>query len=281
MAGRRRAVTLDIGPDDLGMHGSAVPVATTSGRRSVAVQRGASVRNQAYEALRRAIVQTRISPNQALSEKEIADAFNVSRTPVREALLRLADEGLVVIVPQQGTFTTPISVVQVREAQLTREVLERAALAIAHRVAPRDAFRLFGQQLDEQTRAAGRDDAEAFLMLDQQFHIDLAGLSGYDNLGRIATSARAHLDRIRSLGIQEEKMLHELAAEHRQVVDAMFEGDLTEADRVLTEHLRRVLDTLPHLRAAHPDFFTDESDPGPLVPLTVSLDLSSPSPKSD
>lgn len=273
MARRGRTVVLDLNPDDLGAGTSLPLIDAPSARRSVVAQRGASVRNQAFEALRHAIVQCRILPNQALSEKEISEALNVSRTPVREALLRLADEGLVVIIPQQGTFTTLISVVNVREAQLTREMLERAALATAFRVAPSNAFEQLRVQLEEQRRAAESEDAEVFLALDQRFHTELAGLSGYENLGRIATNARAHLDRIRSLDVFEDKPLHELTNEHEQIVEAMATGDLTTADRVLTAHLRRVLDTLPRLRGTHPDFFTGELTLSPLVPLAVGLEL--------
>ena len=272
MEPRGRTITLDLKPDDLWARASVLLPDTPRLRRSVVAQRGASVRNQAYEALRHAIVQCRIRPNQALSEKEIAEALSISRTPVREALLRLADEGLVVIVPQQGTFATLISVVSVREAQLTREMLERAALATALRTAPSYAFDQLRSVIREQQRAAEAQNGEVFMALDQRFHVELAGLSGYENLGRVATNARAHLDRIRSLDVFEDKPLKDLTREHEQIIDAMSTGDLITADRVLTTHLRRVLDTLPRLRASHPDFFAEEAELGPLVLLTVGLE---------
>jgi DNA-binding GntR family transcriptional regulator len=248
-----------------------------NGRQAAVVQRAASVRSQTYQALRRAIVQCRIKPHQPLSEKEIADALEVSRTPVREALLQLADEGLVLIVPQQGTITTPISISQVREAQLIREMLERAALAAAAQLAPREAFARLQAYIEEQKRQAASDDVEAFLRSDQQFHADLAGLSTYANLGRIANSARAHLDRVRSLSLPEETLMDDLIQQHEDVIRAMGAGDLAAADRTLTAHLRNVLEILPRMRARYPDFFTDELYPeAPPPRIAVGLERSEP-----
>lgn len=276
MARTSRSTVLDLGPDDLDVASRLHDRAVSGTPRSVAAQRGASVRNQTYEALRRAIVQCRIPPNQALSENELSEALDVSRTPVREALLRLAEEGLVVIVPQKGTVTTLISVVQVREAQLVREMLERAALATSHELAQPDAFRELEARIEEQRRASARGDVEAFIALDQQFHAALVSVSGYEALGRIATNARAHLDRIRSLSVSEETRMDVLINEHEHMVKAMIAGDLASADRVLTSHLRRVLDSLPHLRSHHPEFFADEPDVGRSPRLSVTPELPVP-----
>lgn len=275
MARRSRSADLALSPRDLEPDEWWPLVAVGGTRGPGTAQRAISVRSQTYQALRRAIVQCRIQPHQPLSEKEIADALEVSRTPVREALLQLADEGLVVIVPQQGTITTPISVSQVREAQLIREMLERAALVAAAQVAPPEAFAALDVHIAEQKRVAAADDVDAFLRSDQQFHADLAGLSGYENLGRIAHSARAHLDRVRSLSLPEETRMDDLIRQHEHILSSMAAGDLAAADRTLTAHLRNVLEILPRMRANHPDFFTDE--PAPALPpprIAVGLERS-------
>src|SRR3954468_21043604 len=88
-------------------------------------------RTRAYAALREAIVAMELPPGARLSENELAARLGVSRTPVREALIRLRDEQLVEIAPQRGTFVTPISVRGVLDAQFVREALECAAVRLA------------------------------------------------------------------------------------------------------------------------------------------------------
>src|SRR4051794_27041342 len=101
---------------------------TPSQRARVAMRLGASTRSQVYTIIREAIVSLRLLPGQALSENELATQYGVSRTPVREALIRLAGDGLVEVVPQLGTFVSRISELDVREAQFIREVLECTSL---------------------------------------------------------------------------------------------------------------------------------------------------------
>src|SRR5471030_2616454 len=90
-----------------------------------------NTRGQAYQALRDAVVCGELEPGRQLSENELAELLGVSRTPVREALIRLRDDRLVEIVPQLGTFVTRISVAAVEDAQFIREALECAAVRIA------------------------------------------------------------------------------------------------------------------------------------------------------
>src|SRR5213078_2267519 len=115
-----------------------------------------------YEALRDAIISTELEPGRQVSENEIADKLGVSRTPVREALARLRDDQLVQIVPQLGTFVSPISVAGVDDAQFLREALECSAVRLAAQRADRadvaDLVALIGRQ--EHARDAA--DADAF-----------------------------------------------------------------------------------------------------------------------
>src|SRR3954469_7454992 len=92
---------------------------------------GTSARDQAYVALRAAIVGAQLEPGRRLSENQLAELIGVSRTPVRDALARLRDERLVAIVPQLGTFVTYIDEEAVADAHFVREALEVGAVRIA------------------------------------------------------------------------------------------------------------------------------------------------------
>jgi GntR family transcriptional regulator, rspAB operon transcriptional repressor len=220
---------------------------------------GVSARDQVYLRLREEIVTAVIEPGRRVSENELADRLGVSRTPVREALQRLADERLVAVVPQLGTFVTRISVGSVDDAAFVREALEGAAIRLATaRVAAGEAS-LEGvhRNLAAQDAAVAEDDTEAFDALDEELHRSLCDAAGHEIAWSLARRANGHLDRVRRLGLPEPGFLETLAAEHRAIVAAVAEGDEERAATTLSRHLRTVLSSVPAIRAAHPDYFED------------------------
>lgn len=195
-----------------------------------------------------------------MSEKELAEQLGVSRTPVREALLRLSEDGLVAIAPQRGTTVTKISVRQVLEAQLVREVLERSLLALASPWPGRAASPALDAIVAEQWQAAAVGDYPGFLDADQSFHAALSALSGFAGVGRLTATARSHLDRVRALSLPEAHVIQSRITEHEEILAALRAGDLQTADAHLTAHLRFVLEGLPAMQERHPDYFVSDSE---------------------
>jgi GntR family transcriptional regulator, rspAB operon transcriptional repressor len=219
---------------------------------------GTSARDQAYAALRRAIVGAELEPGRRLSENQLAELIGVSRTPVRDALARLRDERLVAIVPQLGTFVTFIDEEAVADAHFVREALEVGAVRIAAKAAtPADADALRAN-LDAQERAVAADDAQAFARLDDDLHHLLCDLSGREVAWRLSERTRGQLDRVRLLSLPAAGYRGQMLAEHRAVVDAVAANDAVLAERELRHHLRMVLSQLPAIRAAHPEFFQED-----------------------
>lgn len=241
--------------------------------------RASSVRGQVYRLLLNDIERCVSKPGQALSEKDVSVALSVSRTPVREAFLQLAEEGLVVIAPQRGTTVAKISSRQVRQAQFTREVLERSILAVACRSARAagpgaGTAATLERILDVQRSAVARRDHAGFYEADREFHHELARLSGFDGAGKLAGGARIHLNRVRWLGLPEDRNLDVAVAEHEQIAAAVAAGDAARGDAVLRRHLRGVLGTLPVIRGLFPGYFDDEDDAGqPPLPDTADLSI--------
>jgi DNA-binding GntR family transcriptional regulator len=240
--------------------------------------RESSVRGQVYRLLLRDIERCVSKPGQPLSEKEVAAALGVSRTPVREAFLQLSEDGLVVIAPQRGTAVAKISSRQVRQAQFTREVLERAILAVDCGFAGAGESGNSGvpaglqAALYTQRSAVARQDYTAFYEADREFHAGLARLSGFDGAGRLAGGARIHLNRVRWLGLPEPRSLEAALAEHEAIAAAVAAGDARRGDAVLTAHLRTVLGTLPAIRERFPGYFDDDDNDGQSVlPDTTGL----------
>jgi DNA-binding GntR family transcriptional regulator len=262
-------MTLNAGQHGLAQSGQVQSGQAQSGQALFSQRsRESSVRGQVYRVLLRDIVQCVVKPGQALSEKDVAAKLGVSRTPVREAFLQLAEEGLIVISPQRGTAVAKISASQVRQAQFTREVLERAILAVDCRTVRPEACGGLDAALYAQRAAAANSDYAAFYDADADFHAELARLSGFDGVGRLAGGARAHLNRVRWLGLPEPRNLEIAIAEHQAVADAVRAGDAQRGDATLTTHLRNVLGTLPAMRGRFPGYFDDDM---PGLPDTTGL----------
>jgi len=218
---------------------------------------GGSARDQVYVALREAIVSAELEPGRRLSENELAEALGVSRTPVREALVRLRDERLVAIVPQLGTFVTLISTDAIADAAFVREALECSAIRLATDRATERELEDLQANLAAQDRAETDGDTEAFDRLDESLHRTLCELSGREIAWALSRRANGHLDRVRRLSLPEPGYLGEMVAEHRAVVAAVAEHDPDAAETALRHHLRMVLSSLPSIRAAHPDYFEE------------------------
>jgi DNA-binding GntR family transcriptional regulator len=217
---------------------------------------GTTARARVYANLRDAIVRADLAPGRQLSENELAGSLGVSRTPVREALVRLRDDRLVDIVPQLGTFVSPISTRAVADAQFIRESLECAAVrAAAPHVTEADVEEL-EQNLAAQERARDTADFDAFYVLDDQFHQGICDLSGRA-VWPIIARAKGHLNRIRRLSLPMPSYLAEMIAEHREIVARLAENDRDGAEVALRHHLQMVLREVPRIREQHPDFFEE------------------------
>jgi DNA-binding GntR family transcriptional regulator len=219
---------------------------------------GTSARDQAYAALRRAIVGAELEPGRRLSENQLAELIGVSRTPVRDALARLRDERLVAIVPQLGTFVTFIDEEAVADAHFVREALEVGAVRIAARQATPERLEALHANLVLQERAVAGDDAEAFGRLDDELHRLLCDLSGREVAWRLSERTRGQLDRVRLLSLPEAGYRGQMLVEHRAVVAAVAGRDPVAAERELRHHLRMVLSQLPAIREAHPEYFQED-----------------------
>jgi DNA-binding GntR family transcriptional regulator len=219
---------------------------------------GRSARDQAYAALRGAIVGAELEPGRRLSENQLAELIGVSRTPVRDALARLRDERLVAIVPQLGTFVTYIDEEAVADAHFVREALEVGAVRIAAGVATDDALEGLYSNLEAQRRAVERNDSDGFAVLDDQLHRLLCDLSGREVAWRLSERTRGQLDRIRLLSLPDDGYRGQMLAEHEAVVAAVAQHDAQAAEAQLRHHLQMVLSQLPAIRAAHPEYFQED-----------------------
>jgi DNA-binding GntR family transcriptional regulator len=219
---------------------------------------GVPARAQVYAALRDAIIRAELAPGRRLSENELAARLGVSRTPVREALVRLRDDRLVEIVPQLGTFVSRISVESVHDAQFIREALECAAIRLAAERATDADIAALRATLLRQHETDATADFDRFYELDDDLHQALCDLSGHTVAWSLSQRAKSHLNRVRRLSLPVPSYIGEMISEHEAVVEALGRHDPDGAEEALRHHLRMVLSTLPRIRADHPDYFSAE-----------------------
>ena len=217
---------------------------------------------QIIQILRQAIIEMRLKPGEALSEKEVALRYGVSRQPVREAFSKLAEAGLLQVLPSRGTYVVKISVREVLNARFVREAIECALVRSAAELIDPAGVARIEQLVVEQKLAAEAGDSSRFYALDEAFHRAIADCVECDPALRVVESARAQTDRVRYLSLPDASPLALLIAQHEAILDAIKARDPERAEAAMRTHLREILSALPRLAERFPDVF-DRSDVPP------------------
>jgi len=226
------------------------------------VLRRNTIAEQIHAVLRRDIICGRLSPRASLAELELADRFGVSRTPIREAMIKLADEGLVEIFPQYGSFVGPIKLAEVLDSQFARETLECAAVekAVAHMDAGH-ADRLKAI-LDRQRALQKSGDDEGFFRADEAMHAFIFAIAGHPTAWSFVTGAKAQMDRVRYLAMTVLRKQPSVVAQHALLIDRLCARDRNGAVAAMRTHMRGILKTIEILRGEKYDYFAKaDGDP--------------------
>lgn len=204
-------------------------------------------------ALRDEIVTMALKPGDVISESDIAGRYGVSRQPVREAFIRLAQQGLLLIRPKRATVVKKISPEGVRQSRFIRESIE---VEIVRRLAgsPGEAGVVLGELIADQEKASNANDSRQFHTLDELFHRTLARLAGVEYAWQLIDDHKMQLDRVRylTLGVSSSQVA---IGEHRQIVAAVSKGDVAAAEAAMRAHLARAEVLLTQTIAEHADYF--------------------------
>jgi DNA-binding GntR family transcriptional regulator len=214
-----------------------------------------------YRELRDDIVSMRRQPGQPIVEKEIALARGVSRTPVREALLRLADEDLVDIFPQSGTFVARIPASALPEAILMRTALEQTTARLAAERADAGEVARLTALIRRQRRVAARGDRDRFHAADEAFHAAIAAVAGHPGIWRFIEQVKIQIDRYRRLTLPVPGRMGRVLDEHAAIVAAIAAHDPAAAAAAMAAHLEALRASIGDVRDLNPDYFVDGSLP--------------------
>lgn len=209
-----------------------------------------------FTSLNESIRNLQLPPGSPISEPGIAAALQVSRSPVREAITRLVDMGLVTVVPQVGSHIAPISIREVEEAVFIRRALETSAFKYAIADGTPDVSEIQAH-VDANAAAAKAGDLEAFFNTDELLHQTVFSLAGVPRLWDVVRGTKIQLDRLRRLNLSAALVNAELLTEHQALVDALATRDLKAGTRIIDKHSTRVLTDTTRLRAANPTFFAE------------------------
>ncbi len=202
---------------------------------------------QVYAVLRDHIVKGHFLPGATLSEKRMAEELGVSRTPVREALIKLSEDGLVNIVPQSGTYVAPIDLDAFYDSQLVREALECATVfAAARKIKPHEADEL-GEILAAQKRSLKEGNHEGFVETDDRLHLRLMEISGHRGVAKTVQGAKLHLDRVRYIAGEDSPHISYAISQHEEIIDRVVNHDGRGARRAMRVHLRLVFEKIDRL----------------------------------
>jgi len=193
-----------------------------------------------YRELRRRIRGLELQPGSRLQKNEIALEFRVSRAPVSEAIAWLAEEGLVDVYPQSGSFVAPIRPEDVREALLIRTGLEVEAVRRVTQMADGELVQRLDKNLDAQAKAVRDNDMARLDDLDEAFHAIIFAPLNSPRAQRLLDSSRALLDRPRFHALPEDGRPYATLSEHRRIADAIRTGDPELAGAAMRVHIAMV-----------------------------------------
>ena len=206
------------------------------------------VNQQIYRILRRDIVHCLIAPGTPLSEKEVSVRFNVSRQPVREAFIKLAENGLIQIRPQRGSYVNKISMAQVRNGSFIRQAIECAVARRAASMITESQCYQLEQNLHQQRIAIERKQLDDFFELDDNFHQLLTQIADCQLAWDTIENLKATVDRVRYMSFDHVSPPEMLLRQHLDIFSALQKRDGDAVERAMTQHLQEISESVRQIR---------------------------------
>lgn len=235
-----------------------------------------TIGTQVRSVLRREIISGMLAPRTMLSEQELGLRFGVSRTPIREALIKLSEEGLVEVYPQYGSFVAPIKLSDVFDSQFAREALECAAVEKAVEKIDGDRAKELNRTLDRQRAAIRSQEPQDFFRADEDMHACIMAIAGHGSAWHYVENAKAQMDRVRflSMGLPRKQSL--VLAEHVAVVDNLVARNRAGAVEAMRVHLRGIFRSIEMIAEQKNNYFVEDGNgKTPLPPRTIPSEPAS------
>lgn len=205
-------------------------------RKRLSDKRPPSLTEQVYDLLRADILTCALEPGQELNEADLADRFGMSKTPVREALANLRQEGLVRTFPRRGYQVTPITFNDMNELFDIRTILEAGAAEIACRRLTPEAIAGLKSLADVIYSHSEQPSLRPFIDANRNFHLAIAQATGNTRLTDILARQIDALERFFYLGARLRDVSGETTSSHHRIVEVLATGDPVQARAIVIEH---------------------------------------------
>ncbi|MCK1638577.1 GntR family transcriptional regulator [Bradyrhizobium sp. 157] len=212
---------------------------------------------QVFERLRGMIISLELPPGSPLSRAALAGQFGVSSTPIRDALMRLEEEGLVDVFPQYATVVSRVDVRLAQQAHFLRQAVE---LEIVRIVAIRhdEAFAAeLHSIIVRQQQFAKAGDFEKFMAADNEFHAKLYAATDKQDIWSLVRSRSGHIDRLRRLHLPSPGKAQDILRHHKLIAKAIEAGEPEAAQKHLRTHLSGTLSELDQIRSRYPEYLSN------------------------
>ena len=200
-----------------------------------------NLRDQTYDIIKNMIILREIEPGKKINEEHIAKEIQVSRTPIREALCRLENEGIVKIIPRRGAFVSDLTETNVQEILLIREVLEGLVVRLAVENMDEKTLDKLRKVLEKVSTLPEEDrDLINYTQSEVDFHALLLSASNNQMLKNMMEIVNAHLQIIRLRTVVIPERAQKTVKEHQQILRAIENGDAASAEELMRKHVRSV-----------------------------------------
>jgi DNA-binding GntR family transcriptional regulator len=212
---------------------------------------------QVFERLRDMIISLVLPPGSPLSRAALAAQFGVSSTPVRDALMRLDEEGLVEVFPQYATVVSRIDVRRAHQAHFLRQALELEIVRVLAVSENEALIAGLNRTIALQQQFAKAGDFEKFMAADNEFHAQLYAAADKQDIWTLVRSRSGHIDRLRRLHLPSPGKAQDIVRHHKLIAKAIGAGDPDDAQRHLRTHLSGTLGYIDNIRARYPEYLSD------------------------
>ncbi|MGF7448902.1 GntR family transcriptional regulator, partial [Klebsiella michiganensis] len=202
------------------------------------------VNQQIYRILRRDIVHCLIPPGTPLSEKEVSVRFDVSRQPVREAFIKLAENGLIQIRPQRGSYVNKISLSQVRNGCFVRQAIECAVVRRAAGMVNDEQLYQLEQNLNQQRTAVERQQLTDFFQLDDEFHQKLSQIADCQLAWDTVENIKATIDRVRYMSLDHVTPPDMMLRQHYDIFQPLVARNPDAVEKAMRLHLQEISESV-------------------------------------
>ncbi len=210
--------------------------------RSITPLAKANLRERVLRALRAAIISGELEPGEVYSAPSLAATFGVSATPVREAMLDLAKENLVVVVPNKGFRVTVVDEEQLDQITAIRRLLEPPVVAEVTELIPAEDFAGLRRLAQEIVDGARAGDLAQYTEADREFHLRLLGYSGNQRLVELVAELRGQTRLVGLAALLDQGDLDSSAREHLELLDLMERREAAAVELFMVRHINHIQD---------------------------------------